>query len=71
MTEQWIQIITLIATNIVFTLTLWLWNRSETREDIRTMINMMHDFHGKLERQDADFKSHLKYANHGKREGEK
>lgn len=78
MTEQWIQIIALIGTNIVFTLTLWLWNRSESRSDHRQCIDLiiaiqeeMKDFHGKLERQDADFKSHLKYANHGKREGEK
>ncbi len=78
MTEQWIQIITLIATNIVFTLTLWLWNRAESRADIRTMLSLImeikeenKDFHGRLERQDADFKSHLKYANHGRREGEK
>jgi hypothetical protein len=78
MTEQWTQIITLIVTNIVFTLTLWLWNRSESRSDITTMLSLivtikdeMKDFHGTLERQDAEFKSHLKYANHGKREGDK
>jgi hypothetical protein len=69
MTEAWIQILTLIGSNIVFTLTLWLWNRSESRADIRTMMNMMHDFHGRLERQDAEFKSHIRYANHGAKEG--
>lgn len=78
MTEQWIQIITLIATNIVFTLTLWLWNRAESRADIRTMLELImeikeesKDFHGRLERQDAEFKSHMQYANHGTRQGEK
>jgi len=69
MTDAWIQILTLIGSNVIFTLTLWLWNRSESRADISTIMTMMHDFHGKLERQDAEFKSHMKYANHGTREG--
>ena len=78
MTEEWIQIIALIGTNIAFTLTLWLWNRAESRSDSRTMLSLimtikdeMKQFHGTLERQDAEYKSHLKYANHGTREGEK
>lgn len=78
MTDQWIQIIALIGTNIAFTLTLWLWNRSESRADIRTMLALImeikeenKDFHGRLEKQDAEFKSHMRHANHGTWKGEK
>ena len=49
------QFATFMITNIVFTLTLWLWNRSESsndRRELRAVIDAiqieMKDFHGKL-----------------------
>lgn len=44
-------------------------NRTEAAADRRDLLNLiraiqdeMKDFHGRLERQDADFKAHLLYA---------
>lgn len=56
---------------------LFFWNRTESRADHRhmeaTMTCMMNgirdemkDFHGRLERQDAEFKAHLMYQHKGK-----
>lgn len=52
---DWIQFATFMIGNIVFTLTLWLWNRSETRDDNRAIVSLitaihteMKDFHGRL-----------------------
>jgi hypothetical protein len=52
---DWIQFATFMIVNIAFTLTLWLWARSESREDTRMMIGIlqgiqdeMKDFHGRL-----------------------
>ncbi len=63
---DWAQFATFMLVNFVFTLTLWLWNRAESRADMRTMLALisaikdeMKDFHGRLERQDAEFKAHL------------
>jgi hypothetical protein len=56
---------------------LFFWSRSESRADNRQMLSMMQgmqntisaikdemkDFHGRLERQDAEFKSHFYYHN--------
>lgn len=65
---DWIQFSTFMIVNIVFTLTLWLWNRSEASSDRRDILNLIRsiqdeikDFHGRLERQDADFKAHMMY----------
>lgn len=67
------QFATFMIGNMVFTLTLWLWSRSENRSDMRMMMDLlkgidkeMKDFHGRLERQDAEFKAHLVYE-HGER----
>ena len=54
---------------------LFFWGRSESRADNRQMLSLMQgiqqqigaiqqemkDFHGKLERQDAEFKAHILY----------
>jgi hypothetical protein len=58
---------------------LFIWNRAESRADIRHMDNQlransalireihneihseMKEFHGRLERQDAEFKAHMMY----------
>ena len=36
---DWTQFATFLIANMVFTLTLWLWNRSETRSEIKTIAN--------------------------------
>lgn len=45
---------------------IFLWSRAEARTDFRHVLTIldaiqkeMKDFHGKLERQDAEFKSHI------------
>lgn len=52
---DWIQFVIFILGNMVFTLTLWLWNRSESRQDSREIISLItaikdeiKDFHGRL-----------------------
>lgn len=59
---DWIQFTVFILGNMVFTLTLWLWNRTEARADrreacadrrdilnlIRSIEAEMKDFHGRL-----------------------
>lgn len=52
---------------------LFFWNRSESRADSRQMLSIiqsiqteMKDFHGRLEKQDAEFKAHMMYE-HGKK----
>lgn len=68
MNEGWIQIVSLFIANAG----LILWFRSESRADHRQCIDLilsiqaeMKDFHGRLERQDAEFKAHL-MSNHAK-----
>lgn len=56
---DWLQFATFMIGNMVFTLTLWFWSRSESRSDFRNFeagINAnllgirdeMKDFHGRL-----------------------
>lgn len=52
---DWIQFCIFILGNMVFTLTLWLWNRGESRSDNRRVLDLieaihteMRDFHGRL-----------------------
>ena len=52
---DWMQFATFLIANMVFTLTLWLWNRTEARSDHRQIIDLisaikdeMKDFHGRL-----------------------
>lgn len=70
---EWTQFLILIATLGG----LFLWNRSESRADHRAleswtkeMLTAMQqeikDFHGKLERHDAEFKAHMMH-NHDKK----
>ncbi len=67
---EWYQVVTLVGSNVA----LFLWARAESRSDTRMMLTIidgiqkeMKDFHGRLERQDAEFKAHLMYE-HGKKE---
>lgn len=52
---DWTQFATFMIGNMVFTLTLWLWNRSESNADRRDIMNLlkemkdeMKEFHGRL-----------------------
>ena len=52
---DWTQFATFMIVNMVFNLTLWLWNRVESRNDHRQIIDLisaikdeMKDFHGRL-----------------------
>jgi hypothetical protein len=52
---DWMQFATFLIANIVFTLTLWLWNRAESRQDNRRVLDLieaiqkeMKDFHARL-----------------------
>lgn len=52
---DWTQFATFLIANIVFTLTLWLWNRAESRNDSRAIVALISaiqqeikDFHGRL-----------------------
>ena len=63
---DWTQILALILGNGAIVVPLFLWNRSEANADRRDMMNLisaikdeMKDFHGRLEKLDAEFKSHL------------
>jgi len=69
----WEPILVLILGNAAFIIPLFLWNRAESRADMRHMdaklesnrdlvraiYDEVKDFHGRLERQDAEFKAHL------------
>lgn len=53
---------------------LFIWNRTESRADIRHIFSIldgiqkeMKDFHGRLERQDADYKAHMMYYHEEKK----
>lgn len=59
---DWTQVLAIVGSNMV----LFLWARAESRADTRMMLGIvtgiqteMKDFHGKLERQDAEFKAHI------------
>lgn len=52
---EWIQFFLFIVWDMVFTLTLCLWNRTEVREDNKRVLDLisaihdeMKDFHGRL-----------------------
>ena len=58
----------LFLASIATTITLFVWNRSESRANNRRMMDIldemkseMKDFHGRLERLDSDFKNHFIY----------
>jgi len=62
MNETWIQVITIIGSNLVIMLTFFgvsISLHNGMREEIRAINQEMKDFHGKLERQDAEFKAHI------------
>ncbi len=65
MEESWIQVIMIIGSNLVIMLTFFgvsISLHNGIREEIRGMSQEMKDFHGRLERQDAEFKAHLLHS---------
>jgi len=66
---EWLQLITVVGANLV----MFMWARSEARHDqaemrllMKAIQDEMKDFHGRLEKQDAEFKSHLIYLHEEK-----
>jgi hypothetical protein len=45
---DWLQIITMIVTNIGFVTVMFLWNRSESRSDMRRCEDMIMAIHGEI-----------------------
>lgn len=78
---DWTQVIAVfavIATNLTTVIVLFCHvdNKAEKivqaiREDVRAIQQEMRDFHGRLERQDAQFKAHLQYHNAGEERNKK
>lgn len=65
MNETWIQVLTIIGSNLVIMLTFFgvtISLHNGIREEIRGINEEMKDFHGRLATQDAEFKSHLLYT---------
>lgn len=63
---EWQQVLALIIGNAAVIVPLFVWNRSESRADMRHILSIidaiqkeMKDFHGRLERHDAEFKAHV------------
>lgn len=71
LTEAWLQVLTVVGSNLIiiltfFGITISLHNgiRSDLlaiREEIKESRQEMRDFHGRLEKQDAEFKAHMMY----------
>jgi len=60
------QVLTIIVANIGVTISLFLWCRHESGEDRKQFLTIMlelkdemKDFHGRLEKLDAEFKAHI------------
>lgn len=69
---DWTTILGIIVGNAALYLPIFFWMRAEANADRRDIVNLIisikeeqKDFHGRMERQDADFKNHLIYE-HGK-----
>lgn len=71
---DWTQVLTIVGSNLV----LFLWVRTESRADHRALESWtkemissiqseMKDFHGRLERQDAEFKAHMMHQHEKKK----
>ena len=63
---EWPNVLGVVVGNAAITVPLFFWLRSEANSDRRDIINLivaikdeMKDFHGRLERQDAEFKGHV------------
>jgi hypothetical protein len=54
-----IDLITIIASNLVFTLTLFLWNRSESRNDRKDANARAHEYRQSMRELAVDFKDEV------------
>jgi len=64
MTETWVQVLTIIGSNLIIMLTFFgvsISLHNGMREEIRGIHQEIKDFHGKMERADAEFKAHMIY----------
>lgn len=66
MDATWNQVMVIVGSNIaliivMFGTTIAMWLHSDKK--IEAIQKEMADFHGRLERQDAEFKAHLHYHN--------
>ena len=62
MSETWAQVLTIIGSNLIIILTFFgvsISLHNGMREEVRAIHDEIKDFHGRLERQDAEFKAHL------------
>lgn len=62
MNEAWMQVLTILGSNLVIMLTFFgvsISLHNGMREEIRAINLEMKDFHGKLEKQDAEFKANI------------
>ena len=56
---DWIQFATFLIANTVFTLTLWLWARTESRNDHRELVAMVNSIHLAIHQEMKDFHGRL------------
>jgi hypothetical protein len=70
-----ITVFAIVATNLGTVIALYInsdknliENRKETNDILKSIQTEMKDFHGKLERQDAEFKAHMLYIHKGTKE---
>lgn len=76
MNESWIQVLTIVGSNLLIMLTFFgvsISLHNGMREDVRAIQEEMKDFHreikdhhGRMEKQDAEFKAHMMH-HHTKR----
>jgi hypothetical protein len=56
---DWIQFATFMVVNMAFTLTLWLWSRSESRTDHRALESWTKDMISSIQTEMKDFHDRL------------
>ncbi len=69
MNETWVQVLTIVGSNLLILLTFFAVSISlhnGMREQMHMMNQEMKDHHGRLEKQDAEFKAHMMH-HHTKR----
>lgn len=62
MTDSWIQAIAIVGSNLLIMLTFFgvsISLHNGIRDELRGIQQEMRDFHGRLERMDAEFKAHV------------
>lgn len=67
---DWIQLLALIGTMLGTVLGIVIPLHLHTLSHLRAIADEMKDFHGRMERQDAEFKSHMMYLHPDKSKSE-